>query len=375
MRENVLRRYRWPGVLLVLALGIAACAGDAGETTTTAGSDATTTSSNGGEVTTTSGGETTTTAEAGGLPEGEVAFKVGHVSAGSIYDQVPVITNARLNAEGWNVEDVYFARTELTPQALAQNSIQISVNLYLEPLRTIQAGGPDSKLQFVMENNGAEFIIVAKAEYPTCQDMGGIRFGIHGETSTVSVAAVKWLNEECGVEPNVLVIPGGDNRIIALENDELDATLVQLGDWLALEAVADEGEYVIVDAGESMAFSGAGYFLNTDWLEQNHDVAVAYVGELLRTYQIIHEDPTVLEEAVRANVEVPEETIAESVRLYLDPTLVNLAPIDPLGGSSDVLQATIDYFTPDELDEGMDINDFYDPALLEEAIAYMESTS
>jgi hypothetical protein len=251
-----------------MALVIAACAGDAGETTTTAGSDATTTSSTGGDVTTTSGGETTTTAEESGLPEGEVAFKVGHVSAGSIYDQVPVITNARLNAEGWNVEDVYFARTELTPQALAQNSIQISVNLYLEPLRTIQAGGPDSTLQFVMENNGAEFIIVAKAEYPTCQDMDGIRFGIHGETSTVSVAAVKWLNEECGVEPNVLVIPGGDNRIIALENDELDATLVQLGDWLALEAVADEGEYVIVDAGESMAFSGAGYFLNTDWLEQ-----------------------------------------------------------------------------------------------------------
>jgi ABC-type nitrate/sulfonate/bicarbonate transport system substrate-binding protein len=280
-----------------------------------------------------------------------------------------------LNAEGWNVEDVYFARTELTPQALAQNSIQISVNLYLEPLRTIQAGGPDSTLQFVMENNGAEFIIVAKAEYPTCQDMDGIRFGIHGETSTVSVAAVKWLNEECGVEPNVLVIPGGDNRIIALENDELDATLVQLGDWLALEAVADEGEYVIVDAGESMAFSGAGYFLNTDWLDENHDVAIAYIGELLRTYQIIHDDPTVLEEAVRANVEVPEETIAESVQLYLDPTLVNLAPIDPLGGSSGVLQATIDYFTPDELDEGLDINDFYDPALLEEAIAYLEGTS
>jgi ABC-type nitrate/sulfonate/bicarbonate transport system substrate-binding protein len=311
--------------------------------------------------------------DGGGQSEGNRSFSIGHVSEGSIYDQIPVITNERLNEDGWNVEDIYFARTELTPQALAQNNIQIGIELYLEPLRTIQAGGSDSTINFVMENNDAEFVVIAKSQYPTCEDMDGIRFGIHGEESTASIAAVNWLNEECGVEPQILVIPGGDNRIIALENDELDATLVQYGDWVALESTADPGEYVLVDSGDAMAFTGAGYYVNTVWAEENRDVAVAYFGELLRTFQMVHEDPSILEGAVRENVEVPEESITEAVDVYLDPELVNMAPIDPMGGDpEDALQAAIDYFTPDELDEGLDPATIFDQELLDDAIAYLE---
>ena len=298
------------------------------------------------------------------------SFKLGHVSSISIYDVVPVITNERLNAQGWDIEDVVFARTELTPLALAQNSIQMAINLYLEPLRTVSAGGDSSKIQFVMENNGSEFVIISRSELPDCQSLDGKRFGIHGEESTVSVAAVTWLTETCQVEPEIVVVPGGENRIVALENDELDATLVQLGDWLALLSVAPAGKYQIIDSGDAVSFSGAGYWLNTEWLAENHDTAVAYAGETLRTFQMIHDDPSILEAAVREHVDVPDDTVADAVAQYLDPNVVNLAPID--GGNADVLQAVADYFVArDQLDPGLDINDFWDPGFLEEAKAYL----
>lgn len=371
------RAVTWLALLFAIALIAAACGGDSADTTTTATEpDTAATTTTAADTGTTMAATTTTTADEMGPPEGNLSFKLGHVSAGSIYDQIPVITNARLNAEGWDVEDVYFARTELTPQALAQNNIQVGLELYLEPLRTIQAGGDNPKIAYAFENNGSEFIIIAKSEIETCADIDGKRFGIHGEVSTVSVASVKWLEEDCGISPNVLVIPGGDNRIIALENDELDATIVQLGDWLALQAIAEPGKYHVIDSGEALGFSGAGYFVNTDWVNENRDVAVAYLGELLRSFQMVQADPSILEDSVRQNVEMPEESIAPAVQQYLDPMLVGLAPIDPLGGNPEaVLQSVIDYFTPDELDEGIDVSQVFDPSLLQDAIAYLESHS
>jgi ABC-type nitrate/sulfonate/bicarbonate transport system substrate-binding protein len=298
------------------------------------------------------------------------SFKLGHVSSISIYDVVPVITNDRLNAEGWNIEDVIFARTELTPLALAQNNIQVAISLYLEPLRAISAGGGDPKVAFVMENNGSEFVIIARSEMADCKALDGKRFGIHGEQSTVSVAAMTWLTEECGVNPEFLVIPGGENRIVALENDELDATLVQVGDWLALLSVAPADKYEVIDSGSAVSFSGAGYWVNTDWVDENYDTAVVYFAEVLRTFQMIHDDPTILEAAVIKYVDVPDDTVAEAVAAYLDPTKINLAPVD--GGNTDVLQAVIDYFVGrDQIDAGLNPATFIAAELFSDARAYL----
>lgn len=361
LRRRNRRSLGWFAVFAVSMLVLAACSQSADEPQASGGAEDSPQEETGG---------------AGEEAEEQAApvtgsFKLGHVSSISIYDVVPVITNERLKAQGWDVEDVIFARTELTPQALAQNNIQMAIALYLEPLRTIQAGGDANKIRWIMENNGSEFIIVARGELETCQDMDGQRFGIHGETSTVSIAAVNWLRDECGVDPNVLVIPGGENRIVALENGELDATLVQLGDWLALKAVSEPGEFRVVESGTALGFSGAGYWVNTDFLEANRDVVVAYVAETLRTFRTIHDDPSVLEDAVRRHVDVPDETVEEAVREYLDPGVVGLAPVD--GGTPDVLNSVIEYFTAqDELDPGLDISQFYDRTIIEDALEYLE---
>lgn len=353
-----------PTVLLVMALLVSAC-GETGETTATTGGEDTTTPT-GGEA-----GDTTTTEpmEDDGLPEGDLNLKVGHPATISIYDVIPVMTNERLNAQGWNVEDVIFARTGLNPQALAQNSVQMSIIIGVESLRTFEAGGESPKIKFVMDNNAGEFALVALSEFPTCEDFDGIRFGIHGETSSSSVAAVNFVRDECGAEPEILVVPGGENRIIALENGELDASLVQLGDWFELEKISDPGEYVLVDSRGALDFNGANWWVNTDWYDANPEVAVAYTGEILRTCQMVREDPTILEDAVKEHVEMSDDIVPAAVEVYL------FGPVSmcPEGGLIDgLLEGIVDYnVAQGEIGE-LSIDALKHETLLQDALEYLE---
>lgn len=352
------------GTALLLALS--ACGSDQG----VEGSEATQDPAAAGGTETPGDGETTEAAAGDGLSGGDRSVKVGHPSTMSIYDVHSVINSDRLNSQGWNVEDVEFARTGLNPQALAQNTTQVAIIIGVEPLRTFQAGGDNPKIKYVMDNNGGEFALVARSEYPTCEDFDGLRFGIHGETSSSSVAAVDYIREECGAEPQTLVIPGGENRIVALENGELDATLVQLSDWLELQKVSDEGEYVLVDSGDALDFNGGYWWVNTDWYDANPEVAAAYFGEVLRTCQMVHDDPSILAEAVLEHTEtMSEDTVEEGTELYLDPKHVNLCPED--GGDLTMLQQIIDYNVEAGEIDPMNAEDLVHPTLLQEAREYL----
>ena len=191
-------------------------------------------------------------------PKGNLEIKLGHPSTISLYDMPAVLTHERLNKNGWNVKSVEFTRTDLNVQALAQGTIQIANSQVMDPVRAIQKG---AKLAFVMENNGGEFLMIAKNEIKDCKDTDGKRFAIHGEAATTSLAAKLWLLNECKVKPNIMVIPGGENRIIALQNNQIDATLVQLGDWLNLDSQAP-GRYHIIQTGSLFNISGASFWAN-----------------------------------------------------------------------------------------------------------------
>ena len=223
-------------------------------------------------------------------PKGNLEIKLGHPSSISLYDLPAVLTHERLNSNGWNVRSVEFTRTDLNVQALAQGTIQLANSQVMDPVRAIQKG---AKLFFLMENNGGEFVMIAKREIKDCKETEGKRFAIHGETSTTSLAVKLWLQNECKVNPNIMVIPGGENRIVALQNNQIDATLVQMGDWLNLDSQAP-GRFHILRTGNLFNISGASYWANADWLRKNEEVATAYITELLKTFRQVHANPKIL---------------------------------------------------------------------------------
>lgn len=295
-------------------------------------------------------------------PKGNLNINIGHPSTISFYEVPNQMTHERLNKAGWNVKSVEFIRTDLNSQALAQGTVQMAISQILDPLRAIQKGG---KVVFLMENNGGEFVMIAKKELKNCKAIDGKRFAIHGETSTISLAVKIWLLNECKIKPTIVIIPGGENRVVALQNNQIDATLVQMGDWLNLDAQAPE-KYHVVETGGLFNISGASLWANAAWLAKNEEVATAYVVEMLKTFRMVHANPKSMEAAVLKYVpDTPKKVVAPAIKAYLE--IVRAWP--PNGGDTTMLEDTIKFFTErNELKPGMEAKQIVNPKVLESAL-------
>ena len=271
-------------------------------------------------------------------PSGDLTVKLGYPSDQSLGTLPGSITNDRLKGEGWKTEDVYFTRADLNTQALSQGTVQISIAQALEAARVIEKG---AGVSWLAENNRGEFVLITKKDIADCKGLDGRRFGIHGETATTSVAAVNYLKNQCGINPQVLVIPGGDNRAVALVNDQLDGTIAQVADWLNLDAETP-GKFRLLDTGNLFDISGTQLWVNNDWAAKNPDVAAAYLAETLKTFRIVREDPTVLYDAMRKYLpKTPESQYEPAVKAYMDVVQAWL----PDGGGIESVDTTLKFFT------------------------------
>lgn len=302
-------------------------------------------------------------------PSGNLNIQVGHPSTISLYDVLTEMTHERLNKQGWNAKSVEFTRTDLNSQALAQGTVQMAISQILDPLRAIQKG---AKLVWLVENNGGEFVMIAKKEIKDCKDIDGKRFAIHGETATTSLATKLWLVNACKINPKILVIPGGENRIVALQNNQIDATLTQLSDWLSLDHQAP-GKYHVIDTGGLYNISGAGLWANAEWLRKNESIAVAYVAETLNTFRMIHANPKVLEAGILKYVpDTPKDAVARAIKAYIE--IVRAWPQN--GGDTVMLEDTIKFFTQKgELKPGLDSKQIVNTTVLQNALKMISRVS
>jgi ABC-type nitrate/sulfonate/bicarbonate transport system substrate-binding protein len=295
-------------------------------------------------------------------PRGDLNLKIGHPSSISLYDVPTQLTHERLNKQGWSVKSVEFTRTDLNSQAVTQGTVQMAISQLLDPLRALEKGG---KIVWLMENNGGEFVMIAKKEIKDCKGVDGKRFAIHGETATTSLATKNWLTRNCKVNPKILVIPGGENRVVALRNNQIDATVVQLGDWLNLDHKVP-GTFHVLETGGLYNISGAGLFGNAEWLDKNKEIATAYVAETLKTFRMVHANPKILDAAITKYVpDTPKDAIGRAITAYVK--IVRAWP--PNGGDTTMLDDTIKFFTEtNELKAGMDSKQFVNTAILQNAL-------
>jgi ABC-type nitrate/sulfonate/bicarbonate transport system substrate-binding protein len=295
-------------------------------------------------------------------PSGNLTLQIGHPSTISLYDVPTQMTHERLNSQGWNIKTVEFTRTDFNTQALSQGTVQIALSQVLDPVRVVQRGG---KLAFLMENNGGEFVLITRREIKDCKGLDGKKFAIHGDTATTSVAAKLWLLNECKINPNVIIVPGGENRIVALQNNQIDGTLVQMADWLNLDAQAP-GKYHIIDTGRLFNVSGMGIWGNSDWLAKNEALATAYIAESLKTFRMIHTNPKIMEPAVeKYTPNTPKKAIAPAIKAYLE--VVKAWPQN--GGDLVILEDTIKFFTDrGELKPGIDAKQLVNGKILAGAL-------
>jgi ABC-type nitrate/sulfonate/bicarbonate transport system substrate-binding protein len=294
-------------------------------------------------------------------PNGNLNIKIGHPSSISFYDLPTQLTHERLNKQGWSIKNVEFVRTDLNIQALAQGTVQIAIALSVDPMRVVEKGG---NIKWLMENTPGEFVMIARKEIAKCENLSGKRFAIHGETSGTSLSGKMWITDVCKASPTFLVIPGGENRIVALRNEQIDATLVQLSDWLNLDAQMPGRFHIILSAGP-FNISGSGFWANGEWLEKNRKVATAYAAETLNTFRMIHANPKLLEQATTKYIpDTRPEAIPATVKAYLG---IGAWPRN--GGDTAMLEQTIRFFTErGELKPGMQVSKIVEPTIRDDAV-------
>lgn len=230
-------------------------------------------------------------------PSGNLALKVGE-TAGASFNRMPSrLTQDRLNAAGWKVELVEFRATDLTLEATSSGDIQVGTFQALDALRGVQAG---AKVSLVLEHSPQEFVLIAKKSIAACANLNGTRFAVQSEGSPYTLITSKWMESTCGAKPNRLVISGGENRVVALMNNQLDATYVQLPDWININAQRPGEYHILVKIDEAFpGLIGGVNVVNKDWLQKNRDVALAYYAETILDARRAAGDPKILEPTVR----------------------------------------------------------------------------
>lgn len=278
-------------------------------------------------------------------PSGNLNVMIGETS-GMSFSRLPSrVTDDRLKAKGWKIETVGLKGTDLIVEAVSSGTVQLARFQILDVFRAIEKGG---RLTLILEDRPDEFVLIARKDITKCSDLNGKRYAVHGTGSPYAITSEKWMTDKCGAKPSRLVIPGGENRIIALMNGQIDATFVQLSDWITLNS-GRPGEFPILMkfSEELPGLIGGVLAANRPWLEKNGDIATAYAAEVLLDNRKIAADPKPLEEAAKKYQSKDEVKIfPQTYKAYQK----DLGGFRQNGGlSAERLKNAIDLFTGLEL--------------------------
>ncbi|TFF23332.1 ABC transporter substrate-binding protein [Jiella endophytica] len=263
----------------------------------------------------------------------------------------------RAKDKGLDYELTSFAEEELAIQALVGGQADIGVGT---PYTIIQKA--KVPLRAVFQMSRLVFFPVAANKYQSWKDLDGQPFTFHARgTGTEAIGDIIAAKEGISFGQRSYV-PGSENRIIAMMNGTIDATIVDLANKNLLMAKAGDKFHVLpgLDAKPSDEL----VFASQKWLDENSDKADILVTELLRTWQEMNDDPSIIEtEREKRNLlaDQPKEILDEVTPFYKEGVENGL--FDPQGGM-DAAKADFDFYTKAGQLEGpadsLKVEDFWD---------------
>jgi NitT/TauT family transport system substrate-binding protein len=291
-----------------------------------------------------------------------------HVALGdvvSVETLAFLIAMERAKDRGVDYELTSFAKEELAIQAIINGQAQLGVGT---PYSVIQKSKVPLKAIFQMSR--LVFFAVASKEYATWKDLDGEPFTFHARGSgTEAIGNI--LAERNGIEfGERSYVPGSENRIIAMINGQIKATIVDLANKnLLLEKGGDQFHVL---PGIDEPASDELVFASAEWLENNQEQVDIIVEELLRLWREMAENPNVIEEErAKRNLlsDQPQEILDEVVPFYTEA--VKEGVFDPSGGSAEAAKADFEFYTEAGQLEGpasdIKVEDYWDLGPLERA--------
>ena len=308
-------------------------------------------------------------AEQSGIPEpeGDRNLTIAFPATPGFVDLPLLMTIDELNADGWNIQQEIFSDQGLQTEAIISDRAQFASGNPLAALTAIQQGAP---LALVGERSANDWIIVAQEEITSCEDLAGKRVAYQSESSVSTYMLKTYVEDECGVEPSYLILEGSSNRAAALVGGELDASIVQVEDWLIATQGQDTSAYILADIAESLPdLTTSTYVVARPWLEENSELLSAFLAHLLETTREATDDPELLREAALEHLEAVNEDA-------LDPLIETYAEIglwfEDGGLTEEKVEYSIDFFVETGgLEAGMTVEEAADLEPLQQALEYL----
>lgn len=136
-----------------------------------------------------------------------------------------------LGEEGWAVDYIEFDSPDVQTQALLGGDVTIAS---MGPATVLAADEGGAELTMVGNNNILDYLIIAAGDVTTCSDLDGRTVAYHSEGSTSTAHLRRYLADNCpDAEPEFVVISGSSNRVTALQEGQIDGTIVRIEDWIS----------------------------------------------------------------------------------------------------------------------------------------------
>jgi NitT/TauT family transport system substrate-binding protein len=302
---------------------------------------------------------------AAGLAQAQEKVHVALGDVVSVETLAFVIAMERAKDRGVDYEMTSFAKEELAIQSIINGQANLGVGT---PYAVIQKSKVPLKVLFQMSR--LVFFAVASNEYQTWQDLDGEPFTFHARGSgTEAIGNI--LAERNGIEfGERSYVPGSENRIIAMINGNIKATIVDLANKnLLLEKAADR--FHVLPSLDNPA-SDELVFANAEWIEQNQEKVDIIVEELLRLWREMADNPNIIEEERAARnllSDQPQEIIDEVVPFYTEAMKEGV--YHPSGGGAEAARADFEFYTEAGQLEGpasdIKVEDYWDLGPLDRA--------
>jgi NitT/TauT family transport system substrate-binding protein len=271
----------------------------------------------------------------------------------------------RAKDRGVDYEITSFAKEELSIQSMINGQSDIGVGT---PYSVIQKS--KLPLKNIYQMSRLVFFPVASKEYKTWKDMDGQPITFHARgTGTEAIGNIIAKREGITFGDRSYV-PGSENRIIAMMNGQIKATIVDLANKNLLMSKAGDKFHVLPSLDE--AASDELVFASEGWLKDNREQANIIVEELHKLWREMKADPGVIEaERAKRNLlaDQPKEVLDEVVPFYTEA--VKEGVFAPLEDPAAVAKVDFSFYTEAGQLEGpaenLKVEDFWDLGPLDAA--------
>jgi NitT/TauT family transport system substrate-binding protein len=231
-----------------------------------------------------------------------------------------------------------FSKEELAIQATINGQTDIGVGTPYAVMQKTKA-----PLKAVFQMSRLVFFPVADKSYKTWKDLDGQPFVFHGRGSgTEAIGDI--IAKRNGIKfGQRSYVPGSENRIIAMMNGQIKATIVDLANKNLLMSKAADRFHVLpsvdVPASDELVF------VRTEWLQANRAKVDIVVEEMLKLWQEMAKDPTIIDtERKKRNLmaDLPKQVLDNITPFY--QMAIKEGVYDPRGGGQEAAKVDFEFY-------------------------------